>query len=118
MEKLSKLLRYDFADTMLYNKLSTKLQNTNVLSPAQSGFLKDHRTSDHIFNLLSLTKKYVSKSRYLYACFADYWFKVRCGLKDKPVYYVTSSVLKRNIKKKIKTVTFVKQGGNIKDFKF
>ena len=118
MEKLFKLLRYEFADTILYNKLSTKLQNTNVLSPAQFGFRKNHRTSDHIFTLLSLTKKYVSNSKYLYTCFADYRFKVKCGLKDKPVYYVTSSVLKRNIKNKTKKVTFVKQGGNIKDFKF
>ena len=31
IEELFKHLRYDFANAILYNKLSTKLQNTNVL---------------------------------------------------------------------------------------
>ena len=43
-------------NTILYNKLTTKLQNANILSSAQAGFRKDHRTSDHIFTLFSLIK--------------------------------------------------------------
>ena len=47
-------------NTILYNRLTTKLQNANILSPAQAGFRKDHRTSDHIFTLYSLIKKFVT----------------------------------------------------------
>ena len=36
-------------NTILYNRLQNKLQKNIVLSPAQAGFRKDHRTSDHIF---------------------------------------------------------------------
>ena len=43
-------------NTILYNRLTTKLQNANILSPAQAGFRKDHRTSDHIFTFFSLKK--------------------------------------------------------------
>ena len=46
-------------NTILYNRLTTKLQNANILSPAQAGFRKYHRTSDHIFTLYSLIKKFV-----------------------------------------------------------
>ena len=35
----------------------SKLQNENILSPAQARFCKDHRTSDHIFTLFSIIKK-------------------------------------------------------------
>ena len=58
--------------TILYNRLTTKLQNANILSPAQAGFRKDHRTSDHIFTLFSLIKQYVRKGKYLYTCFVDF----------------------------------------------
>ena len=43
-----------------------------VLSPAQAGFRKDHRTSDHIFTLFSLINKYIKKEKYLYTCFVDF----------------------------------------------
>ena len=56
-------------NTILYNRLTTKLQNANILFPAQAGFFKDHRTSDHIF---TLTKKYVTKDKYLYTCFVNF----------------------------------------------
>ena len=59
-------------NTILYNRFTTKLQNVNILSPAQAGFRKDHRTSDHIFTLFSLTKKYVTKGKYLSTCFVDF----------------------------------------------
>ena len=62
------------------------LQNANILSPAQVGFCKDHRTSN-IVTPFSVIKKYVTKSKYLYTCFADFqkaydsiW---RDGLKEK-----------------------------------
>ena len=58
---------------------NTKIQNTNVLSPVQAGFRKDHRTSDHILT--------VKKDKYLYTCFVDFHKAYnsiqRDGLKDK-----------------------------------
>ena len=63
-----------------------KLQNANILSPAQAGFRKDHRISN-IVALFSLIKKYVTKSKYLYTCFVDFqkaYDSIRSdGLKDK-----------------------------------
>ena len=56
-------------NTILYHKLTTKLQNANILSPAQTGFRKDCRTTDRIFTLFSLIKNYVTKREYLYTCF-------------------------------------------------
>ena len=53
-------------NTILYDRLTTKPQNVNIVSSAQAGFHKDHRTSDHIFTLFSLIKKYVTKGKYLY----------------------------------------------------
>ena len=53
-------------NTILYDRLTTKLQNVNIVSSAQAGFHKDHITSDHIFTLFSLIKKYVTKGKYLY----------------------------------------------------
>ena len=74
-------------NTISYNRLTTKLQNANILSPAQVGFCKDHRTLDHIFTLFSLVKKYVTKGKYLYTCFVDFQKAYdsirRDGLKDK-----------------------------------
>ena len=40
-------------NSILYNTLQNKLQKNTVLSPAQAGFQKDNRTSDHIFTLFS-----------------------------------------------------------------
>ena len=48
-------------NTISYNRLSTKFRNTNTLSPAQVGFCKDRRTSDH--------SMYVTEGKYLYICF-------------------------------------------------
>ena len=57
------------------------------MSPAQAGFRKDHRTSDHIFTLFSLINKYIKKGKYLYTCFVDfqkaYDSKRRDSLKHK-----------------------------------
>ena len=44
---LSNCLRKLF-NTILYNRLQIELQKNIVLSSAQAGFRKDHRTPDHI----------------------------------------------------------------------
>ena len=59
-------------NTILYNRLQNEIQKNIVLSPAQAGFRKDHRTSDHIFTLFSLINKYIKKGKYLYTCFVDF----------------------------------------------
>ena len=46
---------------ILYNRLQNEIQKNIVLSPPQTGFRKDHRTSDHIFTLFSLINKYIKK---------------------------------------------------------
>ena len=45
------------------NILCFKCFLQNVLSPAQVGFGKDHRTSDSVFALLSLIYKYIKKGK-------------------------------------------------------
>ena len=82
-------------NTILQNRLTTKLQNANILSPAQAGFRKGHRTSDHISTLFSLIRSYFTKDEYLYTCFV-YFQKAyhsiwRDGLKDKLVIADTSN---------------------------
>ena len=59
-------------NTILYNRLIEKLLNTNIVSPAQAGFRKDHRTLDHNVTLFNLIKKYIPKGKYLYTCFVDF----------------------------------------------
>ena len=44
-------------NTILYNKVQNEPQKNIVLSPAQNGFRKDCRTSDHIFTLFGLINK-------------------------------------------------------------
>ena len=112
-------------NAILYNGLTNKLQNANILSPAQAGFLKDH-----IFSLLSLIKKYVTNVKYLYTCFADFqkaYDLIRSdGLNDKlekigingkflEIIHVaskTSSIpllYKNKVTKQLYTTTWLKQ---------
>ena len=58
--------------TILYNKLQNEPQKNIVLSPAQNGFRKDRRTSDHIFTLFSLINKYIKTRKYVYKCFVHF----------------------------------------------
>ena len=56
--------------------LNTCLASLWIASPSrrargQSGFLVDHRTTDHIFILQHLIDKYRSKNKPLYCCFVD-----------------------------------------------
>ena len=47
-----------FLKTILFNELQNELQKKYCF-PAQNGFRKDLRTSDHIFTLFSLINKYI-----------------------------------------------------------
>ena len=43
-----------------------------MFPPAQCGFPKNHRTTNHIFTLMILIKKYIKNGKYLYICFVDF----------------------------------------------
>ena len=59
-------------NTILYNELQNEPQKNIVSSPAQNGFRKDHRTSDHLFTLFGLINKYIKTGKYLYKCLIDF----------------------------------------------
>ena len=58
--------------TILYNRLSPLLENKNVYCKEQAGFRQNHRTTDHIFLLRYIIKKYTSQNNILYSCFVDF----------------------------------------------
>ena len=54
-------------------RLESFLEKHKVISPAQIGFTKGKRTSDHMFILKSLIDKHTQKgSKPLYTCFVDF----------------------------------------------
>ena len=57
--------------TVLFKRFESLFEKENIISPAQAGFRKNHRTTDHIFTLFTLIKKYMKKG-YLYTCFVDF----------------------------------------------
>ena len=77
-------------NTILYKRLQNELQKNVILSPAQAGFRKDHRTSSHIFTLFTLINKYIKKGKYLYTCFVGF----QKALHEKR-YFLLSNALKR-----------------------
>ena len=56
----------------------------NNMLPFQAGFNKNYGTSDHIFNLLNLTKKYI-KEIYINSCFVDFQNSYDSVYKENPV---------------------------------
>ena len=57
---------------ILYNCLVPILENNNVYCKEQAGFRQDHRTTDHIFLLRSIIKKYTTQNNKLFTCFVDF----------------------------------------------
>ena len=58
---------------ILQQRLNHYLESSNLISQYQSGFRKDHRTTDNIFVLRTLVNKYLhKKKKNLYACFVDF----------------------------------------------
>ena len=57
--------------TILYNRLAPLLENKNILCKEQAGFRQNHRTTDHIFLLRTIIKKYTSRNNVLFSCFVD-----------------------------------------------
>ena len=56
--------------SLIYNRIENEIEKKDILSPFQSGFRKNYRSTDHIFTLFSLIKKALSKRKYLYTFFA------------------------------------------------
>ena len=63
----SKLYTY-----ILNKRLTMWVEENNILSEAQAGFRKTYSTIDHIFTLLTLVQKQLSRSQKLYAAFIDF----------------------------------------------
>ena len=58
--------------TILNHRLNPLLEAEDIFCKEQSGFRKNHRTTDHIFLLRKIVKSYTSQNRYLYTCFVDF----------------------------------------------
>ena len=56
---------------ILDSRLQRFLDEKNIISSCQIGFKPGFRTSDHIFTLHNIIDKFISKKRYLFACFVD-----------------------------------------------
>ena len=58
---------------LLNRRLNNYLEENNLLSPHQSGFRKNHRTSDNIFIMKTLVNKYIKcKKHKLFVCYVDF----------------------------------------------
>ena len=57
---------------ILYNRLAPLLEKEDVFCKEQSGFRKEHRTTDHIFLLHKIIKQYTEKNKTLFTCFVDF----------------------------------------------
>ena len=58
--------------SILYSRLVPILESNNIYCKEQAGFRQDHRTTDHIFLLRSIIKKYTTKNNKLFTCFVDF----------------------------------------------
>ena len=56
---------------ILDSRLQRFLDEKNIISSCQIGFKPGFRTSDHIFTLHNIIDKFISKKKYLFACFVD-----------------------------------------------
>ena len=58
---------------ILLKRLETRINEAHPISPNQVGFKKGHRTSDHIFVLNTIVKKFLQvEKRRLYVAFVDF----------------------------------------------
>ena len=69
---LSRLCK--FFTNLLNSRLYDTLMKEKIINPVQTGFVENHRTTDHIFPLKSIISKHVSATREgkIYACFLDF----------------------------------------------
>ena len=59
--------------TLLNNRIQLYCTKLNLINKNQIGFKKKHRTSDHLFTLKAVVKKYVTMGKKkLFTCFVDF----------------------------------------------
>ena len=58
--------------TILYKRIETEIENNDLISNSQAGFRKKYRTTDHIYTLFTLIRKYTKTGNKLYTCFVDF----------------------------------------------
>ena len=56
---------------IMNNRIRDYLVKNNLIAFEQGGFRKGFRTTDHIFVLQTIIKKYISKGKKVYSCFID-----------------------------------------------
>ena len=66
---------------ILNDRLTTFLEERNILKPNQIGFRKGYMTSDHVFVLNSMINSYIRKGKKIYGCFFLTFLKhmILCG---------------------------------------
>ena len=57
---------------ILNSRISSFLESRDIIKQEQIGFRKGHRTTDHLFIINNLMKKYKLQRKNLFMCFVDY----------------------------------------------
>ena len=57
---------------IMNDRLTTYIENNNLIKCNQIGFRKGYRTADHVFVLKTLIDNYTSTNKRLYMCFIDF----------------------------------------------
>ena len=58
---------------LLNNRLQIYCETHGIINKNQIGFVKNHRTSDHLLTLKAVVNKYVTQGKNkLFACFIDF----------------------------------------------
>ena len=58
--------------SILNTRISDFIENNNLISNLQIGFLKGHRTADHLLLLKGIVDSYKRKGKHVYSCFLDF----------------------------------------------
>jgi exonuclease III len=58
--------------SILNNRICSFLEDNNIMSNVQIGFLKGHRTSDHVLLLKAVIDAYKRRRKHIYSCFVDF----------------------------------------------
>jgi hypothetical protein len=57
--------------TILHQRLSNFCDENKIIAKEQAAFRKGYRTTDHIYLLKTIVKKYITQNKKLYTCFVD-----------------------------------------------